>query len=162
MTLTVALWWLLSVAMILVGLAGTLLPALPGPALVGAGILLAAWIDDFTRVGPLTLALVALLMVLAWVLDYVAAMLGARRFGASPQALLGATLGTVAGLFMGLVGVFVLPLAGAVAGEYWARRDERRALHVGAGTWLGIVAGLLAKVVLTLAMVGVFVVALLW
>ena len=162
MTMTVVLWWLLSVGLILAGLAGTLLPALPGPALVGAGILLGAWIDDFARVGPVTLAVVAVLMVLAWVLDYVAAMLGARRFGASPQALLGATVGTVAGLFMGLVGVFVLPLAGAVAGEYWARRDEWRALHVGVGTWLGIVLGLLAKVVLSLAMVGVFVVALLW
>jgi uncharacterized protein YqgC (DUF456 family) len=44
-------WWVLSVGLILVGLAGTVLPALPGTALVLAGIVLGAWVDDFTRVG---------------------------------------------------------------------------------------------------------------
>lgn len=158
---TDALWWILSAALIVAGLAGVVLPALPGTALVLAGIVLGAWIDDFTRVGGLTLTIVTVLAVLAWVLDYVAGLLGARRAGASPQALLGAALGTVVGLFMGLVGVFFMPLVGAVAGEYWARRDEAKALHVGLATWVGIMLGLLAKVVLSLIMVGVFVVALL-
>lgn len=155
-------WWVLSVLLILVGLAGTVLPALPGTVLVLAGIVLGAWIDDFTRVSQGTLAVVAALAVLAWGLDYVAGLLGARRAGASPQALVGAALGTVAGLFMGLVGVLFMPFVGAVAGEYIARRDERGAVTVGVGTWLGIMAGLLAKVVLSLVMVGVFVAALLF
>ena len=121
-------WWVLSVLLILVGLAGTVLPALPGTVLVLAGIVLGAWIDDFTRVSQGTLAVVAALAVLAWGLDYVAGLLGARRAGASPQALVGAALGTVAGLFMGLVGVLFMPFVGAVAGEYIAppRRARRR------------------------------------
>ena len=156
------LWWVLSVALIGAGLAGTVLPALPGTALVLAGIVLGAWIDGFTRVGPWALGTVAALAVLAWVLDYVAALLGARRAGASRQALIGAALGTVAGLFMGLVGVLFMPLVGAAAGEYLAQRDQQQAIKVGVATWLGLLAGLLAKVVLAFMMIGVFIVALLF
>lgn len=161
MALTVGLWFL-CVAMIVAGLAGAVLPALPGPALVLAGIALGAWIDDFARVSAATVAVVAGLAALAWVLDYVAGLLGAKRAGASPMALAGAAIGTVVGLFMGLVGVLFMPFVGAVAGEYLARRDEARAMQVGLGTWVGIMVGLVAKVVLSLVMVGVFVIALVW
>jgi len=153
--------WALSVALILIGLAGTVLPALPGTALVLAGIVLGAWVDDFTRVGMGTLAVITTLAVLAWVLDYAAGLMGAKRAGASRQALVGAALGTVAGLFLGLVGVLFMPLVGAAVGEYLARKDQRRALHVGFSTWLGIMIGLIAKVVLAFTMIGIFIVALL-
>jgi len=158
--MTAALLWALAVALIVLGLAGTVLPALPGTAFVLAGIVLAAWIDDFSRVGPVTVGIVAVLAVVAWVLDYVAGLLGAQKAGASRQALVGAAVGTVAGLFMGLVGVLFMPLVGAAVGEYLARRDERRAVHVGVATWLGLMAGLIAKVVIAFVMVGLFVVAL--
>jgi hypothetical protein len=160
--MTVTLLWIAAIALIVVGLAGTVLPALPGTAFVLGGIVLAAWIDDFTRVGLGTLAVVAALAVAAWVLDYAAGLLGARRAGASRQALVGAALGTVAGLLMGVVGVLFMPLVGAAIGEYLARRDERNALRVGIATWLGILAGLLAKVALAFAMIGVFVAALIF
>ena len=153
-------WWVLSAVLILAGVAGTVLPALPGTALVLAGIVLGAWIDDFTRVSVGTLAVIAVLAVLAWALDYVAGLMGARRAGASRQALVGAALGTVVGLFMGLVGVLFMPLVGAAAGEYMARRDRRQAVTVGVSTWLGIMVGLVAKVVLAFVMIGIFVVAL--
>lgn len=155
------LLWALSTALILLGLAGVVLPALPGTALVLAGIILGAWIDDFSRVGWLALTSVTLLAVLAWVLDYVSAMLGAKRAGASRQAVIGAALGTVAGIFMGLVGVLFMPLVGATIGEFIALKDQRRALQVGVSTWLGLMAGMLAKVVLAFTMVGIYVVALL-
>jgi len=153
-------WWVLSVLLIGVGLAGTVLPAVPGTAFVLAGIVLGAWIDDYKRVGSTTLVIVALLAVLAWVLDYVAGLLGAQRAGASREALIGAVLGTVAGLFMGLVGVLFMPLVGAAVGEYIARRDHGQALKVGTATWIGMMLGLLAKLVLAFMMVGIFVVAL--
>lgn len=159
MAMTVLLW-VLSVLLIVVGLAGAVLPALPGTVLVLAGIVLGAWIDDFARVGTTTLAVIAVLAVLSWVLDYVAGLLGARRAGASREALIGAALGTVAGIFTGLVGVLFMPFVGAVAGEYLARRDHGGAVRVGAATWIGIMVGMLAKVVLGFMMVGLFVVAL--
>jgi uncharacterized protein YqgC (DUF456 family) len=154
------LLWLLSAALILAGFAGIVLPALPGTLFVLAGIVLGAWIDNFTRVGWFALAVIAVLAVLAWAMDYVAAMLGAKRAGASRQALIGAALGTVAGIFMGLVGVLFMPLVGAAAGEYLARRQHGQAVRVGIATWLGLLAGMLAKFVLAFMMVGIFLVAL--
>ena len=156
-----ALWWALSGALILLGLAGIVLPALPGTALVLAGIVVGAWIDDFTRVGWFAIAIVTALAVLSWVMEYAAALLGAKRAGASRQAVIGAAIGTVAGIFMGLVGVFFMPLVGAAVGEFIARRDHNRAMKVGVATWLGLMAGMLAKVVLAFMMVGIYVVALL-
>lgn len=156
-----SLWWALSAGLILLGLAGIVLPALPGTVLVLAGIVLGAWIDDFTRVGWFAVSLVAVLAVVAWLMDYVAALLGAKRAGASRQAIIGAALGTVAGIFMGLVGVLFMPLVGAAVGEFIAQRDHGRAVKVGVTTWLGLLAGMLAKVVLAFTMIGIYVVALL-
>ena len=157
-----ALLWILSTGLILVGLAGILMPALPGTVFVLAGIVLGAWIDDFTRVGWFAVAAVAVLAVLAWLMDYVAALLGAKRAGASRQALIGAALGTVAGILMGLVGVLVMPLVGAAVGEFIARRDHAQAVKVGISTWLGLLAGMLAKFVLAFMMIGIYLVALLF
>lgn len=165
--MSVTLLWILCVLLILAGLAGTVLPALPGTALILAGIIVGAWIDDFTRVGAGTLTVIGVLAVLAWALDYVAGLLGARKAGASRLALLGAAVGTVAGLFMGLVGVLFMPLVGAAAGEFIARQGQaphhevgQQAAKVGVATWLGMMAGMLAKVVIAFVMVGLFVAAL--
>jgi uncharacterized protein len=155
------LLWVVAVLLMVIGVAGTVLPALPGTVLVLAGIVLGAWIDDFTKVGVGSLLIIGVLALMAWGFDYVAGMLGARRAGASRQALWGAAIGTVVGLFMGLVGVLFMPLVGAAIGEYLARRDEGQALRVGVSTWLGIMAGLLAKVVIAFMMIGIFVGALL-
>jgi uncharacterized protein YqgC (DUF456 family) len=160
--MTATLLWVAAVALIAAGVAGTVLPALPGTLFVLAGIFLGAWVDDFARVGWVPLTVVTVLAVLAWVLDYVAGLLGAKKAGASRQAIAGAAIGTVAGLFMGFIGVLFMPLVGAAVGEYLARRDQQKALHVGVATWLGIMAGMVAKVVIAFMMIGVFVVALLF
>lgn len=155
------LLWILSVLLIVVGVAGTVLPALPGTLLVLAGIVLGAWIDDFTRVGWGVVTAVSVLTVLSIVLDYVAALLGAKRVHASREAVIGAALGTVAGIFTGFIGLLFMPLLGAAAGEYLALRDHRRAASVGVATWIGIMVGLVAKVVIAFVMIGIFIVALL-
>jgi uncharacterized protein len=92
----------------------------------------------------------------------VAGLLGAKKAGASRQAIIGAVLGTVVGLFMGLVGVLFMPLVGAAIGEFIARRDHGRAVKVGLATWLGIMAGLVSKVVIAFMMIGVFIAALIF
>jgi uncharacterized protein len=159
--MTDTLLWVLSTLLILVGLAGIVLPALPGTVLVLAGIVLGAWIGDFREVGWVAISAVAVLAVLAWLMDYVSAALGAKRAGASRQAIVGAALGTVAGIFMGLVGVLFMPLVGAFAGEFLARRHHAQAMKVGFATWLGLLAGMLAKFVLAFMMIGIYIVALL-
>jgi uncharacterized protein len=155
-----SLLWVLSAALILLGLAGIVLPALPGTILILAGIVLGAWIDDFTRVGGFAVGAVVVLAVLAWAMDYVAALLGAKRAGASRQAIVGAAIGTLAGIFTGFIGLLFMPLVGAAVGEYIARREHGQALRVGVATWLGLMAGMLAKFVLAFMMIGIFVVAL--
>lgn len=154
------LLWFASAALIVLGLAGTVLPLLPGTLLVWAGVLLGAWIDDFARVSVGTVVIITVLAVLAWALDFVAGLLGAKRAGASKLALVGAALGTVVGIFMGLVGVLFMPLVGAAIGEYWAQKNQERAAKVALATWLGLMIGMVAKVVLSFVMVGIFLVAL--
>jgi hypothetical protein len=154
-----ALLWALAVVLVLVGIAGTVLPALPGAPLVFLGLLLAAWIDGFQRVGWLTLALLAALTLASMGVDLVATSLGAKRVGASRQAVIGAAIGTVAGLFFGLPGIVAGPFVGAAAGEYLARRDVIQAGKVGLGTWLGLALGAAAKLALAFAMLGLFLTA---
>ena len=152
--------WIISCVLVVAGLAGTVLPLLPGTLLVWAGLLLGAWIDDFTRVSVVTVVFITLLAALAWALDFVAGLMGAKRAGASKWALVGAAVGTIVGIFMGLVGVLFMPLVGAALGEYWAQKDQQRAAKVAWATWLGLLGGMLAKVVISFVMVGVFLVAL--
>jgi uncharacterized protein YqgC (DUF456 family) len=155
------LLWILAIAMIVVGVIGTVLPALPGVILVFGGIVLAAWIDDFTRISAWTIGALAVLTLLGIAADYVAAAMGAKRAGASMLAIVGAAIGTVAGVFTGLIGLVFLPLAGAAIGELFAQRDLRRAGKVGIATWLGLLIGTAVKVAIVFTMVGVFAVALL-
>jgi uncharacterized protein YqgC (DUF456 family) len=148
--------WLLAAILVVAGVAGTVLPALPGAPFVFLGLLLAAWADGFDKVGWLPLAVAGLLTVVSMAVDLFATAQGARRVGASWLAVFGAAVGAIAGLFLGLPGFVVGPFAGAFLGELIARRDWRRAGKVGLGTWLGMVLGAAAKLALVFAMIGVF------
>jgi uncharacterized protein len=150
------LLWLIVVALMLIGLAGTVLPALPGVVLVLAGVILGAWIDDFTRVPVWVVILLGVLAVIAWVTDYVATLLGAKKAGASTLALVGAAAGTILGIFTGLIGLLFMPLAGAALGQYMSERDSKNAAKVGIATWLGLLVGTILKVVIVFMMLGIF------
>ena len=154
-----AVLWALALVLVLAGLAGAVLPVVPGAPLVFGGLLLAAWIDGFAKVGWFPLVLIGVLAALAFAVDAAATALGAKKAGASALALVGAAVGTVVGLFFGFVGVLAGPFVGAALGEWIARRDLRQAGRAGLGTWLGIVLAAAAKVALMLAMAGVFAVA---
>lgn len=157
--MTTALW-VAAVLLILVGIAGTVLPALPGVPLIFGGVLLAAWIDDFQRISVTTVVVLAVLTVLGIIIDYVAAALSAKRMGASKQGIIGAAVGTLAGIFTGLWGLLFMPLAGAAIGEFIAHKDLLRAGKVGAATWVGLLVGTAIKLAIAFTMVGVFIAAL--
>jgi len=151
--------WLLSslgIVLVAVGVAGTLLPVLPGAALVFAGLLLVAWADSFAHVGVVTLAVLGLLTGLVYAVDLAAGAVGAKRVDASRRAVWGAAAGTVVGLFFGIPGILFGPFLGAVAGEYSVHRDLRGAGRVGVGTWVGLALAAAAKVALVFAMLGLF------
>lgn len=150
------LLWVLAVLLVVAGLAGTILPGLPGAPLVLAGLVLAAAADGFVHTGWPTWIALGLLGVASIGVDLLASALGARRFGASPRALVGAALGALVGLFFGLPGLVLGPFAGAVLGEYSARRNLTQAGRAGVGTFLGLLFGAAAKAALALAMVAIF------
>lgn len=150
------LYYALAVILVLVGIGGVILPALPGLPLVFAGMLLAAWAGDFQQIGWFPLLLLGLMTLLSVAVDFFATMMGAKRVGASRKALVGAMVGTVAGLFFGPVGLFVGPFVGALLGELWHGRELGQAAKVGLGTWLGIVLGIVLKLGLAFGMLGLF------
>ena len=150
------LLYMLAALLALVGLVGTVLPALPGLPLVFAGMLLAAWAGDFEQVGVWIVVLLGLLTLLSFVVDFWATAHGARRVGASRKAVLGAVIGTFAGLFFFPVGLLVGPFAGALAGEMLHGRQWRQATRVGFGTWFGVVLAVVLKLGLAFAMIGIF------
>jgi uncharacterized protein len=153
------LLWIIAGVLVVTGIIGMVAPILPGPVLIFAGLFIAAWIDGFEKVGWLPLVVLGVLTVLTFLADILATGAGAKKAGASKQAVIGASIGTVGGIFFGIIGIFVGPFVGAAAGEFLAKRDLVRAGKVGYGTLFGLVLGAAIKIALVLAMVGVFVTA---
>jgi uncharacterized protein YqgC (DUF456 family) len=151
--------WALAVVLVVVGLAGIVLPALPGTVLIFAGLLLAAWADGFVRVGAGTIILLGILTIATYFVDVATMALGMKRLGTTRRAMAGAAIGTLAGLFFGLPGLIIGPFAGAVLGELTAHRDLGRAGRAGIAAWLGFLIGTVVKVGLAFAMVGIFLTA---
>lgn len=156
------LLWVLAVLLVVVGTLGNVLPALPGVPLIFVGVLLAAWAEDFQRIGGWTLAILAVLATIGVVVDYVAALMSAQRAGASRQGIIGAAIGTVAGIFTGLWGLIFMPLVGAAIGEFIAHRDALRAGKVGVATWIGLLVAAAVKIAVAFTMIGVFVAAIIF
>lgn len=157
--MTVLLYALGAVA-IAAGIAGLVLPVLPGSILLVAGVVLVAWAEDFTRVGWGTVAFAAVLGVVIWLVDLAAAALGAKAFGASRRSILGASVGLVVGLFLGPVGIVLGPIVGAVLFELTRTPDLRAAGRAGAGAFVGFLLGNAVKIALAFVLVGVVALAL--
>src|ERR1044072_9435019 len=152
----------LAVVMVIIGLIGVVMPALPGHMLILAGLVVGAWAIGFTRVCVWTLVVLGVIALASYGVDFVAVALGAKRLGASPRAMTGAALGTVAGLFFGLPGVIVGAFVGAVIGELTTNRDFAKAGKAGVAAWIGFAIGTAVKVALAFLMIGIFVVALIF
>jgi len=154
------MWYVLAVVLALVGVAGLIVPVLPGVPLLFAGMLLAAWADGFEHLSWPTLTVLGVLTLLSVAIDVLASVFGARRVGASRLALVGALIGGLAGVLFMPIGLFAGPFAGALAGELVSSRHVGKATKVGVGTSLGILVGMALKLALAAAMFGVF--ALAW
>lgn len=157
-----SLLFFVAALLVLAGLAGVLLPALPGLPLIFAGLLLAAWADGFVHVGAWMLAALGLLTVFGMLVDYWAGLMGAKKLGAGRWALVGAAIGTLVGLFFGLPGLLLGPFLGAMIGQLVHARDLRHAAKVGVGTWIGLILGMALKFGLALSILGLFALAWWW
>jgi len=154
--------YVLAAALIVGGLAGAILPVLPGVPMIFGGIWLAAAVDEYRHLGWGWLVAIGVVAALGIAVDFIAGSLGAKKIGASPRALWGAGIGTTIGMFFGLPGLLIGPFAGAVIGELWSGKSILRSAHVGVSTWCGMLLGIVAKVVLSFLMIGMAGVALLF
>ncbi len=144
--------------LIIIGIAGLALPVIPGELVLLAGFVAAAWAEDFTYIGMGTLIVLGVMTLLMYVIDFAASALGAKKFGASGRAVLGASLGALVGLFFGIPGVLLGPFCGAVIGELTAKRNLIEAGHAGLGATIGLALGVAAKFAIAFSMIGVFIV----
>lgn len=151
------LLWILALLLVIAGMVGLVFPALPGAPVLYAGLFVAAWVEDFAHVGAKTLVVLGIMTILTYALDFLAGAFGARRFGASRRAVIGAALGAIAGIFFGIPGILLGPFVGAVLGELSNRADLKSAGRAGIGATLGLALGIAAKLTLAFAMLGIFV-----
>ena len=149
------LLYLGALALIAVGLAGTVIPAIPGLPIIFAGSWLIGWASGYELISVTAVVILALLAAVGIGIDILAQILGAKRAGASRAGLWGAVIGTVVGLVTGIWGIVFFPLIGAVIGEIMAGRDMLKAGTVGLATWIGMAVGIGVKIALAFIMVGI-------
>ena len=149
------LLYVLGVALLVAGVAGLVVPVLPGAVLLVGGVLALAFAGDFAIVGWGTVAFAGVMGLAITAVDWAASLVGAKAFGASKWAVLGSAVGLVAGLFLGLTGILLGPPVGALVFEYAKDPNFQRALQAGVGAFVGFLAGSVLKVTLAFVLLGV-------
>lgn len=150
-------WWLVAIVLMAIGLIGTVLPVVPGTAIIlAAAVIHRVMLGSEKSVGWWTLGALALLTLLSYLLEMGAGYFGARRFGATKWGTFGAVVGGLVGLFFPFPGLLVGPIIGAVAGELIAGKRLVKAGKAGWGTLLGNLAGMIGKLLIALAMIALF------
>lgn len=149
--------WLGTVVLFAIGLLGTLLPVVPGAIIIlGAAIVHRLIMGAGRSVSWWIVAVLVGLTILSYAVEWAAGYFGAKRFGATKWGAFGAVVGAVVGIFFGLPGIFIGPVVGAVAIEFIAGRRLIAAGKAGWGTLLGNVGGMMAKLLVALAMIVIF------
>ena len=150
-------WWLLTIVLFAVGLIGTVLPVLPGTTIIlAAAIIHRLVLGAEKSIGWKTIVALVLLTLLSYVFDFLGSYFGAKYFGATKWGAVGAILGALVGLFLGLIGLFVGPVIGAVVGEVIAGKRMIAAGRAGWGSLLGNIGAMVAKLIIALAMITIF------
>ena len=153
---------ILAAILILAGLAGSVLPLLPGPPISFIGLLIYAYKTGFSETGNYWLLIFGLLTVLSVILDYVAPSLGAKKYKASKFGTAGALIGSFLGvLSIGPFGILTGPLIGGFIGEFIYKREFKSALQSALGSFIGFLAGTLFRLMVSLAIAIYFFVILL-
>ena len=153
---------ILSIILMLIGLAGVLVPFLPGVPVAWLGFWLFAYQSHWEKISLQTTLIFLALTVLSVILEFALPLLGAKKYRASKHGLIGAALGLVIGPFVaGPFGIVIGPLLGAIIGEFIAGKKQEQALQSGLGTFVGFMVSIILRLVLVLIMIGFFAVAIL-
>ncbi len=140
-------WIIIGVILAIAGIAGSILPLIPGPPIAYVGLLLQQLRDD----KPFTtnfLFLWAGIVVLSLILDYVIPIWGTKKFGGTKYGVWGCTLGFLAAFWLGPWGIIVGPFAGAFIGEMFAQQNSNIAFKAALGSFIGFLAGSFLKLVI--------------
>ena len=152
-------WWIITIVLFAVGLIGTIAPVLPGTTIILAGAVLhRIMLGPEKSIGWSTIIVLVLLTLATYAVDILAGYFGAKYFGATKWGTVGAIVGAMVGLLFGIVGLFIGPVIGAIAGEFIAGKRMIDAGRAGWGSLLGNMAGMLAKLIIALAMISIFLV----
>jgi uncharacterized protein YqgC (DUF456 family) len=152
-------WWSVAVILFAVGLIGTVLPVFPGTIIILAAALLhRMMLGPAKSIGWGTIAVLVLLTVAAYALDFLSGYFGAKYFGATRWGMFGALLGGLIGIFFGIVGLFVGPVIGAILGEFIAGKRMIDAGRAGWGSLLGNLGAMIGKLLIALMMITIFLV----
>lgn len=139
-----------TILLFLVGVVGVFLPVIPGVIIAYAGLLLYAAVDGFQTFSPWVVILLGLLAVAGSLLDNLAGVYGAKKFGATKWGIWGAVAGLLLGLFFGPLGIIFGPLFGALGGEMLGGREAGAAARAGVGTFVGFLGGVFIKLLLVM------------
>lgn len=154
------LWWLIAIVLMAAGLIGTVLPVVPGTTIILAAALLhRVMLGPEKSIGWGSLAVLVLLTLLSYAVDFAGGYFGAKYFGATRWGMLGAALGALVGIFFGLIGLFAGPVIGAIAFEFIAGQRMIKAGKAGWGSLLGSLGGMVGKLLIGLVMVSWFLMA---
>jgi uncharacterized protein YqgC (DUF456 family) len=150
-------WWLVTIVLFAAGLIGTVAPVLPGTTIIlAAAVIHRLMLGPEKSIGWPTIVVLVALTLASYALDFLSGYFGAKYFGATKWGTLGAILGALVGLFFGIIGLFVGPVIGAIAGEFIAGKRMIDAGRAGWGSLLGNIAAMLAKLIIALAMIAIF------
>ena len=152
-------WWLITVVLFAVGLIGTVLPVFPGATIILAGAVIhRVMLGPEKSIGWRSIVVLVILTLATYALDFLGGYFGAKYFGATKWGTFGAILGALVGLFFGLIGLVVGPVIGAIIGEVIAGKRMIDAGRAGWGSLLGNIGAMLAKLIIALAMISIFLV----
>jgi len=144
---------IITLVIVVLGIAGTFLPVIPGIPLIFAAIAAYGWYEGFQVVTPKYLVIMGGLAVLSIFIDYLTVYWGAKYFKSSKMGMYGAVLGSLVGLFIiPPLGLLICPWLGAIAGELIQGNDWNQALRSGMGAVIGLFSGIAFKIVLGMGM----------
>ena len=139
-------WYVSGLMIMLAGLAGCILPFLPGPPLCFIALLIQQLKEEppFSAKFLWIWAAITLVITIA---DYVIPLYGTKKFGGTTHGMWGCTLGLIAGLFFPPWGIVIGPFIGAFVGELMANSNSNRAFKAALGSFTGFLLGTLLKLI---------------
>jgi len=146
----------------IIGLAGVILPVLPGIPLIFGAAVLYGILTRFEEINLHLILIFAGMTAFGLIVDYLANYLSVRRMGGGKAGAIGAVVGLMVGIWFGLVWIIILPFLLAVAFELIAGKEGRQALTAGFGAFVGLLFGGLTRFIIGCVMIGLFVWAVLF